>query len=77
LVARTPWSHFSEPVHLFCIELMPDFHPTSEVIWLSLSLNQTFLPLTMILILPTEHSACPSSQGDCLQCSRPNLSIGI
>jgi hypothetical protein len=22
---------FSEPVHLFCIELMPDFQPTSEV----------------------------------------------
>jgi hypothetical protein len=37
-------------VHLFCIELMPDFQPTSEVTWLSLSPNQTFLPLTMILI---------------------------
>jgi hypothetical protein len=23
---------FSEPVHLFCIELMPDFQPASEVI---------------------------------------------
>jgi hypothetical protein len=56
---------------------MPDFQPTSEVTWLSLSSNQTLLPLTMILILSTEHSACPSSQGDCLQCSRPNLSIGI
>jgi hypothetical protein len=27
---------FSEPVHLFCIELMPDFQPTSEVIRLIL-----------------------------------------
>jgi hypothetical protein len=26
-------------VHLFCIELMPDFQPTSEVTWLSLSSN--------------------------------------
>jgi hypothetical protein len=23
-------------VHLFCVELMPDFQPTSEVIWLTL-----------------------------------------
>jgi hypothetical protein len=65
-------------VHSFCIELMPDFQPISEVTWLSFSSNQTFLLLTMILIfLPTEYSACPSSQGDCLQCSMPNLSIGI
>jgi hypothetical protein len=27
---------FSEPVHLFRTELMPDFQPTSEVIWLIL-----------------------------------------
>jgi hypothetical protein len=65
-------------VHSFCIELIPDFQPTSEVTLLSFSSNQTFLPLTMILIfLPTEYSACPSSQGDCLQCSMPNLSAGI
>jgi hypothetical protein len=67
-------------VHFFCIELMPDFQPTSEVIWLSPSSNQTFYPLTMILILfllPTEHNACPFSQGDHLQCSRHNLSIGV
>jgi hypothetical protein len=26
---------FSEPVHSFCLELMPDFQPTSEVTHLS------------------------------------------
>jgi hypothetical protein len=30
---------FSEPVHSFCIELMPDFQPTSEVIQLSFLLT--------------------------------------
>jgi hypothetical protein len=29
---------FSEPVHSFCLELMPDFQPTSEVTHLSFSL---------------------------------------
>jgi hypothetical protein len=33
--------------------------------------------LDFLFLLPTEHNACPSSQGDHLQCSRPNLSIGI
>jgi hypothetical protein len=40
---------FSEPVHSFCLELMPDFQPTSEVTQLSFSSDQTFLLLTMIL----------------------------
>jgi hypothetical protein len=43
---------FSEPVHSFCLELMPDFQPTSEVTHLSFSLDQAYLsPLTMILII--------------------------
>jgi hypothetical protein len=33
---------FSEPVHSFCLELMPDFHPTSEVTQLSFSPDQTY-----------------------------------
>jgi hypothetical protein len=31
---------FSEPVHSFCLELMPDFQPTSEVIHLSFPLTR-------------------------------------
>jgi hypothetical protein len=53
-------------VHSFCIELMRDFQPISEVTWLPFSPNQTFLPLTMILILHAEYSTCPSSQDNCL-----------
>jgi hypothetical protein len=66
-------------VHSFCIELMPDFQPTSEVTWLSFLPNQTFLLLAMILIFEpfAEYSACPSSQGNSLQCSMPNLSTRI
>jgi hypothetical protein len=66
-------------VHSFCIELMPDFQPTSEVTWFSFPPNQTFPPLAMILIFEpfAEYSACPSSQGNCLQCSMPNLSTTI
>jgi hypothetical protein len=34
---------FSEPVHSFCLELMPDFQPTSEVIHLSFPLTRHVL----------------------------------
>jgi hypothetical protein len=70
---------FSEPVHLFCIELMPDFQPTSEVIRLILKsdISSSNHNPDFLFSLPTEHNACPCSQGDCLQCSGPNLSIGI
>jgi hypothetical protein len=40
---------FSEPVHSFCLELMPDFQPTSEVI-LIFSFDQA-CPLLLIMIL--------------------------
>jgi hypothetical protein len=52
-------------VHSFCIELMPDFQPTSEVTWLSLFTNQTFLNHDFDF-LPAEYSAYPSSQDNCL-----------
>jgi hypothetical protein len=69
---------FSEPVHVFCAALMPDFLPTSEVIWCTFGsdMSSLFMILTFIF-LSTEHGACPSSQGYCLQCWRPNLSTGI
>jgi hypothetical protein len=35
---------FSEPVHSFCLELMPDFHPTLEVMQLSFSFVKHALP---------------------------------
>jgi hypothetical protein len=44
----TPWwqelhdHNFNMPVHPLCLELMPDFHPTSEVIYL-------FFPLFSIM----------------------------
>jgi hypothetical protein len=33
---------FSEPVHSFCLDLMPDFQPTSEVTHLSFPFNQAY-----------------------------------
>jgi hypothetical protein len=50
---------FSETVHSFCIELMPDFQPTSEVMHLftflpSMSFDHNSLPFFV------EHSACLS-----------------
>jgi hypothetical protein len=43
---------FSEPVHSFCLELMPDFQPASKVIHLSFSFCQVCLSL-LIMILAT------------------------
>jgi hypothetical protein len=40
---------FNEPVHSFCLELMPDFQPASEVIHLSFFFCQACPLLTMIL----------------------------
>jgi hypothetical protein len=39
-------------VHSFCLELMPDFQPTSEVRHLSFSFDQAYLSL-LIMILVT------------------------
>jgi hypothetical protein len=40
---------FSEPVHSFCLELMPDFHPISEVMHLSFFFSQA-CPSILIMI---------------------------
>jgi hypothetical protein len=53
---------FSEPVHSFCLELMPDFQPISEVMHLFFS-SQAW-PFLLIIILChffAGYSACPSS----------------
>jgi hypothetical protein len=43
---------FSEPVHSFCLELMPDFQPTSEVMHLSYFFSQA-CPSSLIMIFTT------------------------
>jgi hypothetical protein len=53
-------------VHSFCIELMPNFQPTSEVTQLPFSPNQTFLPLTMILIFTCRIQCLPLEPGQLL-----------
>jgi hypothetical protein len=40
---------FSDPVHSFFLELMPDFQPTSEVIQLSFSFDQAGFPLLIMI----------------------------
>jgi hypothetical protein len=39
---------FSEPVHSFCLKLMPDFQPTLEVTHLPFSFDQACLPLLIM-----------------------------
>jgi hypothetical protein len=54
-------------VHSFCLELMPDFQPTSEVTYLSFPFDQTYLsPLTMILITPCRIQCLPLEPGQLL-----------
>jgi hypothetical protein len=53
---------FNEPVHSFCLELMPDFQPISEVMYLFFPLSQS-RPSLLIMILChffAGYSACPS-----------------
>jgi hypothetical protein len=66
-------------VHFFCLELMPDFQPTSEVTHLLFPFDQACLPLLIIdfWLLPAEYRACPSSKDILLQCCWPNLCFGI
>jgi hypothetical protein len=63
----TPWwqelhdHNFNMPVHPLCVELMPDFHPTSEVIYLFFPLFQSCPTLQIrILSFSTGYSTCPS-----------------
>jgi hypothetical protein len=58
---------FSEPVLSFCLELMPDFQPTSEVTHLSFSFDQAYLsPLTMISITSCRIQFLPLEPGQFL-----------
>jgi hypothetical protein len=51
-------------VHSFCLELMPDFQPTSEVTYLFFPFDHTYLlPLTMILITPCRIQCLPLEPG--------------
>jgi hypothetical protein len=52
---------FSEPVHSFCLKLMPDFQPISEVMHLIfLFSSMSFLTDHDSLPLLAEYSACSS-----------------
>jgi hypothetical protein len=54
-------------VHSFCLELMPDFQPTSEVTHLSFSFDQAYLSLlTMILITSCRIQYLPLEPGQLL-----------
>jgi hypothetical protein len=54
-------------VHSFCLELMPDFQPTSEVTHLSFSFDQAYLSLlTMILITSYRIQYLPLEPGQLL-----------
>jgi hypothetical protein len=52
---------FNEPIHSLCLELMPDFQPISEVMYLfSLLSSMSFFTYHDPLPLFAEYSACPS-----------------
>jgi hypothetical protein len=53
-------------VHSFCIELMPDFQPISEVTLLSFFKSDISSSNHGLDFLPAEYSAYPSSQDNCL-----------
>jgi hypothetical protein len=56
-------------VHSFCLELMPDFQPTSEVTYyIHLFFDQAYFSLLIMIFWPpfAEYSTCLSSQGTCL-----------
>jgi hypothetical protein len=58
---------FNVPVHPLCLELMPDFHPTSEVIYLFPSFfNHVLLYWSGLCLFPAGYSTCPSCQDNLL-----------
>jgi hypothetical protein len=60
---------FNVPVHPLCLELMPDFHPTSEVIYSYpfLHLLSIMPPLLIrILSFSAGYSTCPTFQDNLL-----------
>jgi hypothetical protein len=66
----TPWWHdhiFNVPVHPLCLELMPDFHSTSEVIYLFPSFFQSCPSLLIkILSFSAGYSTCSPCQDNLL-----------
>jgi hypothetical protein len=50
-------------VHSFCLELMPDFQPTSEVTSWFFFPDQIFPLLTMILTIPCRTQCLPLKPG--------------
>jgi hypothetical protein len=70
---------FNVPVRPLCLELMPDFQPISEVIYLfspSFSI-MSFFTYQDLLPFSARYSICPSYQDNLLQHCRPNLCFGI
>jgi hypothetical protein len=61
---------FNVPVHPLCLELMPDFHPTSEVIYSSppfyIYFQSCSSVLIMILSFSAGYSTCPTCQDNLL-----------
>jgi hypothetical protein len=72
---------FNVPVHPLCLELIPDFQPTSEVIcsspFLTSVFNHTPLYWSWFCHLSTGYSAYPTCQDKPLQYRRPNLCFGM
>jgi hypothetical protein len=80
----TPWwqelhDHiFNVPVHPLCLELMPDFHLTSEVIYLFPSFfNHAPFYWLGFCLFHAGYSTCPSCQVNLLEYRRTNLCLGI
>jgi hypothetical protein len=57
---------FNEPVHSFCLELMPDFQPTSEVTHLSFLCQAYSSLLIIILSTPCRIQYLPLEPGQLL-----------
>jgi hypothetical protein len=57
---------FSEPVHSFCLELMPDFQPTSEVMHFIFFFCQACPSLTMIFATSCKIQCLPLELGQLL-----------
>jgi hypothetical protein len=57
---------FNAPVHPLCLELMPDFQPTSKVICSSPYFQPCPSLLIMILSFSAGYSTCPTCQDNLL-----------
>jgi hypothetical protein len=70
---------FNVPVHSLCLELVPDFQPISEVIYLFFPSSSTMSSFTDqdLSLFSIGYSAFHSCQDNLLQHCRPNLCFGI